>query len=336
MKVVFFDTDRMEREYIGANFSAKGCEIAFEKKPLSVRTAKKYQDAQVVSVFAFSNIGAEQMRAFPKLKAICTRSTGFDHIDLQECKRKSISVHNVPTYGEETVAEFAFALMLALSRRIVKANEQVRRADFGTQGLRGFDLMGKTIGVIGAGHIGQNVVRIAHGFGMRVLVHDPFADKKLAKKLGFALVSLGKLLAQSHVISLHAPYTKGTHHLIGMHNIGKVKRGSLLINTSRGPLVETDAVLYGLQKGILGGAGLDVIEEERFMRESCSVLSSSRAANECSLRNAVIDHVLRERDDVIMTPHCAFDTKDAMLRIVKTTLESIAALSKGKKINTVG
>lgn len=336
MEIVFFETDALEKEYVKANFALKGCEIIFEKKTLSASSAKKYPHANVACVFAFSRVGAEELDAMPALKAICTRSTGFDHIDLQECKRRGISVHNVPTYGEETVAEFAFALILALARKIVKANERVKRADFELKGLRGFDLQGKTIGVIGAGHIGQNAVRIAHGFGMKVLVHDPFADKKLAKKMGFEFAPLEKLLSSSEVITLHAPYNKGTHHIINMQNIRRVKKGALLINTSRGPLVETDAVLYGLQKGILGGAGLDVIEEEKFMRESCSVLSSSRAANECSLRNAVIDHVLREREDVIMTPHCAFDTKDAMLRIVRTTLENISALAKGKKINAVG
>ncbi|VVB58481.1 Glyoxylate reductase [Candidatus Anstonella stagnisolia] len=335
MKIVFFEADKLERDYISANFPSKGNTVIFEKKQISVFAAKKYSDAQIISVFAFSRVGADELDALPKLKAICTRSTGFDHIDVAECKRRGISVHNVPTYGEETVAEFTFALILSLSRKIVKANERVRRADYELKGLRGFDLEGKTLGVIGAGHIGQNVVRIAHGFGMKVLVHDPFAEKTLAKKLKFEIVGLDKLLSSSDIISLHAPYNKGTHHIIGMQNIRKVKKGALLINTSRGPLLETDAVLYGLQNGILGGAGLDVIEEEKFMRESCSVLSSSRAANECSLRNAVIDHVLREREDVIMTPHCAFDTTDAMLRIVHTTIENIKAVSKGKKINVV-
>lgn len=336
MKIVFFEADRLERTYIGANFKPKGHIVAFEKETFSARAAKKYPDAGIISVFAFSRVGADELDALPKLRAICTRSTGFDHIDLQECRKRGISVHNVPTYGEETVAEFTFALILALSRKIVKANERVKRDDFELKGLRGFDLQGKTLGVVGAGHIGQNVVRIAHGFGMGVLVHDPFAKKELARKLKLELVGLDRLLANSDVITLHAPYNKGTHHIIGMQNIRKVKKGAIIINTSRGPLLETDAVLYGLQRGILGGAGLDVIEEEKFMRESCTVLSSSRAANECSLRNAVIDHVLREREDVIMTPHCAFDTTDAMLRIAHTTIENMKALLKGKKINAVG
>ena len=196
-------------------------------------------DADALCVFVNSHVGALELDRFPKLKVIVTRSTGFDHIDVPEAKKRGIAVASVPSYGVNTVAEFAFALLLALSRRICDANERVvKTGSFAQEGLTGFDLEGKAIGVVGCGRIGLHMVKIANGFGMHVLVFDPHRDEKLAHDLNFTYGTLEELLAQSDVISLHVPYNEHTHHLINKENISLMKKGAYLINTSRGAVLE--------------------------------------------------------------------------------------------------
>src|SRR3989338_3010588 len=198
----------------------------------------------------------------PKLKLIETMSTGYNHIDVKECKKRGIVVCNVPTYGENTVAEHTFALLLALSRKIHLSYDRTQKADFSAIGLKGFDLKGKTIGVVGCGHIGRHVVRIAKGFEMDVLVYERWQDLALAKELGFTYATLEELYSRSDIITFHVPLSKSTTHMFNNESLKLVKKGCTIINTARGEVIDTDALIRGLSKKIIGADGLDVLEGE--------------------------------------------------------------------------
>ncbi|MEK6857224.1 MAG: NAD(P)-dependent oxidoreductase, partial [Nanoarchaeota archaeon] len=259
---------------------------------------------------------------------------GFDHINLKDCNKRKILVSNVPAYGDNTVAEHAFALILAISRRIVESVERTRKGSFSFEGLRGFDLKGKTIGVIGTGRIGRCVVQMAKGFGMNVLATDKFPNKEFAKQMNFKYVPLNNLLSNSDVITLHAPYSKETHHLINMNNVKKIKKGAVLINTARGGLVETHALLYALDNEILIAAGLDVLEEECEIKEEKQLLSKIYQRS-CNIATLLEEHMLLEHDNVLITPHNAFNSKEAIQRILDTTLENVKGFVNKKAVNLV-
>jgi len=294
---------------------------------------EKIWDAEILSVFIYSDLDATLLRRLPQLKMIATRSTGYDQIDMSFCRERGIIVCNVPSYGANTVAEHAFALILSLSRKIYPARERTLHGDFSFHGLQGFDLLGKTLGVIGTGQIGRHVIRIANGFQMRVLAHDKRSDSGLAELLGFRYVELKQLLSDSDVITLHCPLTPETRHLIGEKEFHTMKRGALLINTARGGLVDTEALLRALEAGAIGGAGLDVLEEEEAVREERQLLS--KQFDEGKLRSVIRNHILLKRDDVIITPHIAFNSREAVERILTTTVENIAAYLQGKPQNRV-
>jgi D-lactate dehydrogenase len=261
---------------------------------------------------------------------------GFDHVDLPACQARGVMVAHVPVYGENTVAEHTFALILAISRRIFQSYERTERMKFGREGLRGFDLAGKTLGVVGVGRIGRNVCRIAkEGFAMRVLAQDIRPDAPLASALGFTYAaSLDDLLRATDVITLHAPYGPSTHHLLNRENLARVKRGAILVNTARGGLVDTQALLWALNEGILLGAGLDVLEEENFVYEEAELLINNVPAGR-DLATVLRNHILVERDDVIVTPHNAFNSHEAVTRIFETTVDNIRSFRLGKPINVV-
>ena len=289
--------------------------------------------AEILSVFIYSQLNAERLSKFPSLKLVATRSTGYDHIDTDYCAKHGITVSNVPFYGENTVAEHTFALILSLSRNVHKAYVRTIKGDFTLDGLRGFDLKGKTLGIIGAGHIGLHVVRMAKGFGMDVLVFDVKQDHFLEEVLGFRYTDFDNLLANSDIISLHAPYNPKTHHLINRGNIGKIKRGAILVNTARGSLVETHALVEALDKGILSGAGLDALEGEELIKEEKQILS--RQYPQDKLETLVKNHILLHRENVVITPHVAFYSQEALQRILDTTISNIQSFTAGKPVNTV-
>ncbi len=290
-----------------------------------------------LSCFVNSRAGKRELELFPDLKVIVTRSTGFDHIDLAAAAERGISVCNVPTYGENTVAEHTFALILSLSRKLRKAYFRTRDNDFSLDGLMGFDLNGKTLGVIGTGNIGLHVIRMAKGFGLNVLAFDVRQNAAQAESLGFRYVSFDDLLAQSDILSLHVPYMKATHHLLNKSNIGKIKRGAILVNTARGGLVETGALVQALDKGILSGAGLDVLEGEEMILEERRLLEAAEESGSAAgMRMVLQNQVLLHRDNVIYTPHMAFYSKEAVTRILDTTIGNIRGFFAGCPENVVG
>jgi len=331
MKIIFFELKGWEKSYLEKR--VKKHLLEFDSDQLDFENVKKAKDFDIVSVFIYSKIDKRILQKLPKLKLIVTRSTGFDHIDLKECKKRKITVCNVPFYGENTVAEHTFALILSLSRNIHKSYLRTLRSDFSTEGLKGSDLKGKTLGVIGAGHIGLHVIRIAKSFGMEVLTYDINQNEFLAEVLGFKYVSFKELLNKSDIITLHVPYNKHTHHLINKDTINMIKKGAILINTSRGGVVSTEALIEALDKKILSGVGLDVLEGEELVKEEKQLLYDKKNIN--TLVNLVKDHILLRRDNVVFTPHIAFYSQEALERILDTTVQNIHAFLAKNPQNVV-
>ena len=310
-----------------------GQEIYFYKNYEEV-PSEVLNSTEILSVFVSHQCKAEEMAKLPNLKLIATRSTGFDYVDIPLARSKGIEVVYVPSYGENTVAEFAFALLLALSRKIPETYEQITETGLFTQGnLRGFDLKDKTIGIVGTGRIGANMIRIAKGFGMNVIAHDPFPKQELMDG-GLSYVSFEYLLRNSDIISLHAPLNEHTHHMINKGNIDKIKRGVFLINTARGGLIETGALKDAIEKGIITGAGLDVLEEEKDMSDETSLLNNPDSKIE-ELKNVLANLYLIRRPRMIVTPHIAFNTTEAIRRILDTTVENILSFTNGEIKNRV-
>lgn len=330
-KAAFFELEPWEAEYLSKSLG--DLDLALHSEHLDLGTAEKARDAEILSIFIRSHLDAPLLEQMPGLRFVTTRSTGFDHIALDACSARGILVANVPYYAENTVAEHTFALILALSRNVHKAYQQTSKGDFSLAGLRGFDLKGKTLGVIGAGAIGLHAIRIAKGFGMNVLCYDVRQNHLMAEVLGFRYASLEELLAQSDIVSLHAPYNEHTHHLLNRERMGLIKRGALLINTARGALVDTEALIWALDQGILAGAGLDVLEGEELIQEEGRLLASP--STEESLRLLLQDHVLMHHPNVVISPHLAFYSQEALQRILDTTVANIRSFLRGNPQNLV-
>ncbi len=332
MKIAFFETEDWEQEELRKDLF-DGCEVQLSSQPLVERNLDEARDAEAVSVFVHSRLNREAIDGLPKLKFIATRSTGFDHIDLARCQERGVQVSNVPSYGENTVAEHTFALILALSRNIHKAFVHTLAREVPFKELRGFDLAGKTLGVVGAGRIGLHVVKIAKGFGMHVVAYDVRHEPLLAEVLGFRYAPLEELLRISDVISLHCPYSPKTHHLINSETIRHVKRGALMINTARGGLIDPAALTAALDEGILAGAALDVLEGEELLKDERQILAQPLAQDK--LRTLLLNHSLLNRDNVVITPHIAFNSREAVQRILDTTIQNIRAFLAGEPQNLV-
>ncbi len=328
IKIVFFEIDGEEKKYVRRRFD-KNYILEFHKEPLTVNNRDLAKDADVISVFIYSKMTEAVMSSLPRLKLIATRSTGFNHINLDAAQKRGVSVCNVPYYGENTVAEHTFALILALSRNLHRAYVRSIQGNFSLEGLRGFDLKDKTIGIIGAGSIGTHVIKMAKGFGMNILVFDPMQNHILEEILEFKYASLDDLLASSDIISLHCPYNENTHYLLNMDNIGKVKKGALFINTARAGLIEPSALYHAIDTGIFSGAGLDVFEGEDLAAEENQMLSKNVAPAE--MEALLKRNILLRKENVIITPHIAFDSIEAVERILDTTVNNIKSFYGDEK-----
>ncbi len=335
MKIAFLEIKDWERAYLAERLP--GHEFLFRPERLEPELPREslaaLREFDVLSPFIYSQVSAEVLAAMPSLRLVSTRSTGFDHVDLAGCAARGITVSNVPAYGENTVAEHTFALMLSLSRKIHQSYTRVMRGDYSLEGLTGFDLKDKTLGVVGAGKIGLHVIKIARGFGMRVLAYDPFRNSFLAELLGYSYVSMDDLLAAADIVTLHMGYSQALHHFMDREKFARMKPGALFINTARGRLVDTDALLEALENGRLSGAGLDVVEGEELIQEEKQLLYQQQ--NIEKLQAVVRTHVLFRRDNVIFTPHNAFNSKEALERILDTTIENILSFAQGHPANVV-
>jgi D-lactate dehydrogenase len=293
---------------------------------------KQFLEAEAVSTFIYSELNADVLARFKNLKLIATRSTGFDHIDLEYCRQNNITVCNVPTYADQTVAEHVFALLLGISHRIPEAVFRTQRGNFSQQGLQGFDLYGKTLGVIGTGNIGRHVIGIARGFNMEVIAFDVKPDQEVASKLDFSYVNMDDLLSRSDIITLHVPGGKKTRHLISRQQFEKMKDGMVLINTARGEVVDVQALMEAIVHGKISAAGLDVLPEEPVLGEETELLRSI-FVDRHNLDTLLAGHMLAHLSNVLITPHSAFNTREAVQRLLDTTVENIVAFARGEPQN---
>lgn len=294
-------------------------------------------EAEIVSVFVSSTVDKALLDKMPKLKLIAARSTGFNNIDLASCSERGITIVNVPTYGEHTVAEYAFALLLTLTKKILHSAKQMNDGEIDHSLLHGIDLQGKTLGVIGAGRIGQNVIKLGKAFGMNVLAYDPYLKSEIAKEQDIQLVELQELISSSDVISLHVPLTKENIHMVNTALISNMKDGVFIINTARGELIDTNALLSALKSGKVAGAGLDVLEDEKLMDfdEEQLLLKKGKAGKE-ALEHVLANTILMKMPNVILTSHNAYNTTEAISRINHTTVENIISYLAGSVQNKVG
>ena len=332
MKIVVFELEKWEREAFGR--LRENHEVVLLSESLTRDSASKYSDAEVVSTFIYSRLDRGILEQFDQLKLIATRSTGYDHIDMDFCGQNEVAVCNVPTYGDNTVAEHVFGLLLTLSHKLDQAIDRTKKGDFSPLGLQGFDLEGKTFGVIGTGNIGKHTIRIAKGFGMEVLGYDVKPDEQAARELGFEYVEMDELLGRADVISLHVPSTARTHHLLSDEQFDRMKEGVVIINTSRGDVINNQALVRGLAEGKVRGAGLDVLPEEPVIREEAELLRSVYQRKH-NLDALLADHVLIRLRSVVVTPHSAFNTREAVSRILETTVNNIESFLRGEAENVV-
>jgi len=319
MKKLCFYTDDEVKERFKKEFP----EMEFIKgvvQDLEEDDFKKFQNVEVITSFISSLFTAEVIDKFPNLKMIATRSTGTDHIDLEYCQQKGIEVKNVPDYGSNTVAEHTFALLLAISRKVFYSYEKVQEDNSfsrrGMQDLRGFDLAGKTMGVIGTGKIGKNVIKIAEGFQMNVLAYDTFPDKSIEND-NCKCVEIDELLKKADIISLHIPALPETEHFINREKMEKMKEGVILLNTARGSIVDNKALLEFLENKKVKAAGLDVLEHEDCLGRE------ERDTNPCVEEAKAINKKFIKMSNVIVTPHNAFNTQEALERIWQKTIDNI-------------
>lgn len=305
--------------------------VVYVDEPISLDVCDS--NAEIITVFVSSTVSAEIIDALPKLKLIACRSTGFNNIDLVAARKRGIHIVNVPTYGEYTVAEFAIGLMIALLRNIITDAEQLLTGDDDSKQVHGTDLRGKTLGVIGLGRIGIHVAQLAEAFGMTVLGYDPFVKDPPG---GVTMLSLEELASKAEVISLHAPLTKDTTHIVSESLLAHMRDGVYIINTARGELIDTAALLSALKSGKVAGAALDVLEDEKLVEfhEEQLLLKHGHRTREV-LEHVIANSILMRMPNVILTNHNAYNTVEAIGRINQTTIDNITHYLAGDITNEI-
>ena len=322
LKIAIFNAKEYDKKFLtDANISARH-ELTFFKPHLSFDTAVMAAGFEAVCVFVNDELNEKTIHKLAGLgvRLVILRCAGFNNVDLKACKEAGMTVARVPAYSPHGVAEHAVALILALNRKICLAYDRTRTGNFSLQGLLGFELYRRTAGLVGTGKIGMNTARILLGFGMNVLAYDPLPNEE-CKKMGVVYCDLERIYAESDVISLHVPLMPETHHIICPESIAKMKYGVMLINTSRGGLIDTPAVIQALKSGKIGYLGLDVYEEEGdvyFEDFSDKILQDDVLARLMTFHN------------VVMTGHQAFFTENAMKNISETTVANATAFAMGK------
>ena len=306
-------------------------DVTYQNESVSVDSLNK--EAEIVSVFVSSTIDSKVIDALPKLKLIACRSTGFNNVDIEAAKKRGIPVVTVPTYGEHTVAEFTLGLMIALLRKIITDAEQMLANSDEKKHVHGTDLQGKTLGIVGLGRIGRNVATLAQAFGMSVIAYDPFAE---GPPKGVSMIDLEKLCKQADVVSLHAPLTSDNKHLVSTELIDTMRDGVYIINTARGELIDTAALVAALKNGKVAGAALDVLEDENLtdFHEEQLLLKRGHLTREL-MEHAIANSILMRMPNVILTNHNAYNTVEAIGRINQTTLNNIKHYLVGNVANEV-
>ncbi len=312
MNMLFLEVDASDRAMVLARFP----DAAIVDTPLNgADLIKACSGKNVVSTFIYSQFTKEIITSLPDLKLLLTRSVGTNHIDLDACAKQGIVVCHVPDYGSHVIAEHAFALLLGTLRHIEEGNREVKAGHFDYHGLRGMSLFGKTLGIVGTGKIGRKVAKIGHGFGMKLLGSDQCRVLELTEFYGLTYTELPELLAESDVITLHVPATPDTTHMINAETISHMKDGVILVNTARGELIDSQALLQALESGKIRYALLDVLEHER---------------------DFLWNEKLLKHPNVIVTPHIAFYSDDSMKNMYLDCFMSIDQWQRGEKpVHTV-
>ncbi|MBT4120475.1 MAG: hydroxyacid dehydrogenase [Candidatus Magasanikbacteria bacterium] len=290
-------------------------------------------NTEVLGVFVDSKVDKKIFKSLKKLKLVVTTSTGYDHVDLKEAKKRKIPVCNVPAYGENTVAQYALTFVLSLTRKFYRSIKRVKNGFYNYDGLEGIDLKDKTIGIIGTGHIGMHLVDMLEGFDSNIIGYDKFPNRQLEKEHNFSYTSLDKLLKTSDIISLHVPLFPETYHMISKKEIKKMKKGVYIINTARGGLIDPEALLWGLNNGHVAGAGLDVLEEEDLIAHQEKLLEKNITSEQ--LKMTQVNEMIVEHENTIVTPHNAFNSAGALKRIISTTADNIKSYTAGEAQNDV-
>ncbi|MGL6072239.1 2-hydroxyacid dehydrogenase [Craterilacuibacter sp.] len=325
MRIAVFDTKHYDHQALELANTAFGHELVYFESRLDAQTVSLVQNFDAVCPFVNDRIdGAVAAHlAAVGTTLVSLRCAGFNGVDLGACASHGIAVTRVPAYSPEAVAEHAFALLLSVVRRTHKAYARVRELNFSLDGLVGFNLHGKTFGVLGTGRIGLAAIRIARGFGMHTLAYDPAPKPALAESLGFSYCSFDSLIARSDVLSLHLPLSTATHHLINAKVLACMKPAAVLINTSRGGLVDTHALIEVLKAGGLSGVGLDVYEMEEgvfFQDLSAACIQDDQLARLLTFPN------------VLITSHQGFLTQEALAAIAQTALANASAYERGERL----
>jgi len=344
MKIAFSETEPVEEEFFEKELRGhriEFCDNAVDCAP----------DTEIVSIFINSKIDARFLAQHPALRLIATRSTTYDHIQLDACSRRGVTVCGVDSYGDNTVPEHVFALMLAICRRLRKAMEVSGGGRFSYEELRGVELNGKTLGVVGTGRIGRQVLRLAKAFGMETLGSDSNPDPEAAESLGFRYVGFARMLRLADFISINVPLTSSTYHMFSRETFSKCRRGLVLINTARGAIIDSEALIEALDAGIVAGAGLDVLEDERVMRKKAAHILTEQIlerlhdsfvpleplANDplriSEVRRLMHNNTLLGHPNVIVTPHIAFNSHEALERINRSTVDNINGYLSGGAID---
>ncbi|MDO4160387.1 MAG: 2-hydroxyacid dehydrogenase [Prevotellaceae bacterium] len=324
IKVAFFDAKSYDKDSFNKENKDFGFDIHYYKDRLSKNTVSLARGKDVACIFVNAECDANVIDELVGygVKLIALRCAGFNNVDLKAAKGK-IKVVRVPAYSPHAVAEYAVALMLSLNRKIYRSVYRTREGNFKLKGLLGFDMYGKTAGIVGMGRIAKELVKILRGFGMNVIAYDLYPDKKFAEEYQVRLVSLDELYAESDIVSLHCPLTDDTKFIINRESIAKMKPGVMIINTGRGKLIKTEDLIEGLRSGKVGSAGLDVYEEEQnffYEDRSDKMIDDDKLA------------LLLMMPNVIVTSHQAFFTQEAMHNIAETTLNNIKDWSEGKEL----
>ncbi|WP_325435649.1 2-hydroxyacid dehydrogenase [Pseudomonas nitroreducens] len=327
MRIILFSNQTYDRDSFLAANHGLGFELHFQQTQLRLDTVALAMGFEVVCPFVNDDLSRPVLEhlAAGGTKLIALRSAGYNHVDLAAAHALGLAVVRVPAYSPHAVAEHGVGLVLALCRHLHRAYNRTREGDFSLHGLTGFDLHGRTVGVIGSGQIGEVFARIMSGFGCHILAYDPYPNHAI-EALGGRFVELDELLARSDIISLHCPLNDATKHLINAQSLARMKRGSMLINTGRGALVDTPALIEALKSGQLGYLGLDVYEEE------ADIFFADRSDQ--PLQDDVLARLLTF-PNVIITAHQAFLTREALAGIAQTTLSNIAAWQAGRPVNLV-
>ncbi len=324
-KITFFGTHSYDRHTFADLNKNFGFELINHRSFLTTANAAMVMGAKAVCIFVndMADRKVIEILARQGVKLIALRCAGFNNVDLAAARDYGIKVVRVPAYSPHAIAEHVIALIMTLNRRTNRAYVRTRDGNFSLNGLMGFDMFGKTAGIVGTGRIARCLIDILKGFGMNILAYDIYPDEEYAKKTGIRYVDLEELFSGSDIISLNCPLTPQNRHLINRDSISKMKRGVMIINTGRGPLISTEDLIEGLRSGQVGYAGLDVYEEERdyfYQDKSSSVITDDNLARLLSYSN------------VMVTSHQAFFTHEAMSNIATTTLENCKAFFEGREL----